>query len=124
MITDTIQAGISGTDGTRISGSSQEVGNTSILIDTTLPAASSNVSVSIAWTVANTQALFLLASQNCTILTNSTGSPANTINLVAGIPLIWRASAGYYANPFTTNVTVFYVSCTPATRLQCAILTS
>lgn len=124
MITDTFQVGVSGTDGTRISGSSQEVGGTQIVIDTSLPASSSNVSVSAAWTVANTQSILLLSSQNCTIKTNSSGSPANTINLIAGIPLIWRASAGYYANPFTVDVTSWFVSCTPATRLQAAILTS
>jgi hypothetical protein len=59
-----------------------------------------------------------------TIKTNSPTSPGNTINLVAGVPLIWDASAGYYPNPFTTNVTGFYVTCTAAALLQGSILTT
>lgn len=124
MITDTINSSVSGTDGARLSGSDVEAGNTQITIDQTIPASSTNLLVSCAWTVANTESIFIVASQNCTIKTNSSGSPANTINLVAGIPLIWGASAGYYTNLFTTNVTSWYLTTSAATRLQAAILTS
>jgi hypothetical protein len=116
--------GISGTDGTRESGSFTETGTTSINIATNLPASSTNVLVAAAWTVANTQAIFLLSTQNLTIKTNSPSSPANTINLIANVPLIWDASAGYYSNPFTTNVTAFYCTCSAAALLQGAILTT
>lgn len=123
-ITDTYTVGVSGSDSVRASGSSAETGTTRLSVDTNLAAASTNVSVAAAWTVANTQALFLLSTTNATIKTNSSGSPANTISLIAGIPLEWRASAGYYANPFTTNVTSWFVTCTSATRLQAIILTT
>jgi hypothetical protein len=116
--------GFVGTDGTRESGSFTETGTTSIDIATNLPASSTNVEVSISWTVANTQAIFLLSSSNMTIKTNSSSSPGDTIDLIAGIPLIWDASAGYYANLFTVNVTSFYCSCTAAALLQGAILTT
>jgi hypothetical protein len=124
MISDTINVSVSSTDGGRISGSSTETGTTHVSVDTNLPSASTNVLVAAAWTVANTQALFLVSSADCTIKTNSSGSPADTINLKAGIPLLWRASPGYYANPFGTNVTAWYVTCSQATRLQALILTT
>lgn len=124
MITDTINSNVSGTDGSRLSGTDVEVGNTQITIDQTIPAATTDGLVSCAWTVANTESLFIVASQNCTLETNSGSSPANTISLIAGIPLIWGKSAGYYANLFTTDVTAFYITCTSATRLQAQILTS
>jgi hypothetical protein len=123
-ITDTYSVGVSGSDSVRASGSSAETGTTRLAIDTNLAASSTNVLVAAAWTVANTQSIFLLSTTNCTIKTNSSGAPANTINLIAGIPLEWRASAGYYANPFTTNVTAWYVTSTAATRLQAIILTT
>ena len=116
--------GVSGTDGTRINGSFTETGTTSIDLSKNLSAGSSNVLVAAAWTVSNTQAIFLVSSSNMTIKTNSASSPGNTINLVAGVPLIWDASAGYYPNPFTVNVTGFYCTCTAASLLQGSILTT
>lgn len=82
------------------------------------PAGSTNVVFTLALTVANLTDVFLVATQNCTIKTNSTGSPSNTINLVAGIPFVWEVSAGYYACPFTVNVTTAFLTCTPATVLN------
>jgi hypothetical protein len=123
-ITNTYQVAMSSTDGTRVQGSSAETGTTQVVVNTQLPAASTNVSVACAFTVANVQGIILLANQNCTIKTNSSGSPANTINLIAGIPLIWLKSAGYFSNPFTVDVTSWFVTCTPATTLQAAILTT
>lgn len=46
------------------------------------------------------------------------GLPSDTIELVAGIPLVWGVSAGYSACPFSTNVTTAYLSCTAATTLK------
>jgi hypothetical protein len=124
MITDTLNFSITGTDGERVTGSDVEAGNARVGLDQTIPAGSTNLSVSMAWTVANTESIFIVASQNCTIKTNSSGSPANTINLVANIPLVWGKSAGYFSNPFTVDVTSWFVTCSAATRLQAAILTS
>ena len=116
--------GVTGTDGTRLQGSFTETGTTSIDIANNFAAGSTNVAFSIAWTVANTQAIFLLSTSNLTIKTNSSSSPANTINLVANVPLIWDASAGYYSNPFTTNVTEFFITCSAAALLQGGVLTT
>jgi hypothetical protein len=115
---------VSGTDGTRVTGAFTETGTTSINIAQNFPASSTNVLFSIAWTVANTQAILLLSTSNMTIKTNSSGSPANTINLIANVPLIWDASAGYFPNPFTSNVTSFYITCSAAAALQGAVLTT
>ncbi len=115
--------GVSGTNGIRVNGGFTETGTTSIDIAKNLSAGSTNVLVAAAWTVANTQAIFLVSSSNMTIKTNSSSSPGNTINLVAGVPLIWDASGGYYANPFTVNVTGFYCTCSAAGLLQGSILT-
>lgn len=123
-ITDTYSISVASSDSSRASGSSSETGTTRHTVDVNYPASSTNTLLSIAWTVANTQSLFLLSSSDATIKTNSSGSPANTISLKAGIPLIWRASAGYYSNPFTTDVTAWYITCTASTRLQAIILTT
>lgn len=52
--------------------------------------------------------LVFLSDQNLTIKTNSSGSPANTYALVAGIPFYWTVTSGV-ANPVTTVVTTAFV---------------
>lgn len=109
---------------TSLSGTWVEVGNSEIANNQQFPASTSNALVAITFTAANVQSFLFVASQNCTILTNSTSSPGDTINLKAGIPFQWGTSPGYFTNPFTVNVTAFYVSCTQACTLQYKILTS
>ncbi len=58
-----------------------------------------------------------------TITATTPGLPSNTIVLAPGIPLVWDVSAGYFSNPFTVDVTAWYVSSTFASRLQAKILT-
>jgi hypothetical protein len=73
--------------------------------------------------VANVKSFMLLATADMTIKTNSSSSPGNTINLKANLPLNWAASNGYFANPFTVDVTSLFVSCTASARLQAVVLT-
>ena len=122
-ITHKLQQSVKSSSGsTSLSGYDAETGNSEIGVDETFPAASTNATLTLALTVANLQAVFIVCSQNCTLKTNSTSSPGNTLNLVAGIPLAWGVSSGL-ANPFTSNVTVVYVTCSPACRVQMKILT-
>ncbi len=110
---------------TSLSGSDSETGNTELTFDVNLAASTTNQLQAMTFTYASLQSVVLLATQNCTIKTNSTGSPPTTINLIAGIPFVWNVSSGYFANPFSAaNVTAFYLSCTAACRLQARILTS
>jgi hypothetical protein len=60
-------------------------------------------------TVAALQFLEISADQNVTIKTNSSGSPQETINLIANKPLIFR-NGDYRAAIFAGNVTQFFLS--------------
>lgn len=124
MITDTLTVTVKGTDGQRVTSSSDESGTTRIAINTSIPASTSNQLVTIAWTAANAQSIYILSSQDCVLKTNSSGSPAQTVNLKAGIPLVWQASAAYYTNIFVTNITAWYITTTSATTVQAEILTT
>jgi hypothetical protein len=106
-----------------LTGYDSEAGNSEIIFDQTFSASTVNQSITLALTAADLQAVFLVSPQGCTIKTNSTGSPNNTITLEPNIPVIWGASNGLTC-PFTADVTVAYVSCTPAARLQMKILTN
>lgn len=110
--------------GSSLSGQCIEVGNLDQTINTQLPAGTTNQSFTLAITAANLQAIELVASQNCTIKANSTSTPAYTINLVAGRPLYWGKSDGYYSNPITADTTVWYLTSTAAVTLKGKVLTS
>lgn len=69
-----------------------------------------NVLVAFAQVAAKIQMLALQSNVDCTIKTNSSGSPANTFNLKAGILEIWSSSSGIFANPVTTDITSLFVT--------------
>jgi hypothetical protein len=110
--------------GTPLSGVQSEVGATEIAVDQQYGASLTDQALSVAFNIANLQSVFLLSDKGLKIETNSGSSPVNTINLKPGAPFVWDVSTGYYPNPFTANVTAFYVTTTVAARLQGKILTT
>lgn len=87
-------------------------------VSASIPASTLNKQLDIAWAQAKLQSLYILASQNCTLYINapSTGSPTDTIALIAGIPYVWLAQSGvkYPITGTSGAVTSAYVT-TPAT---------
>jgi hypothetical protein len=73
---------------------------------------------------ATIQALYMLATQPCTITTNNASSPTNTITLVAGQPLWWGRSQGYFANPINANTNAGFITCVASTILTVGVLTT
>lgn len=106
-----------------INGQATDTGNNFSTSTQTFPAASTNASMTMAFTKANLQSFYLVADQNCTVKTNSSGTPQDTITLVAGIPYVWSLSSGL-TNPFGGNVTTAFLTCTPATTVKMGILQS
>ena len=105
-----------------LSGAQEELGATEIKIDKNYAAGTSNELLSVAFTTAGLQSIFLLSDKNLTIETNDGTTPDDTIDLVAGTPFVWSKSPGYFPNPFGTDVTAFYVTCATAARLKGRIL--
>lgn len=91
---------------------------------TPFPAGSVNVSLTLAFPFATLQQIILLSDKGMTLKFNSTSTPTPTIVLQPGSPFEWNSSDGYFANLFTANITVVFVSCTPASRLSGFILAS
>jgi hypothetical protein len=87
----------------------------------TFAAGSADVLVTLPHTVANAIAQAIVADQDCTVKTNSSGSPAQTFALKANQPLIWMYGQVAASKIFTTNVTGFYVTCANETLLKIGI---
>lgn len=72
----------------------------------------STTQMNMALKVANVKAFAIVSDVNVTLKTNSSGSPANTLVLVAGIPYIWTIDS-YDTFKLTTDVTaLFFVNAT------------
>lgn len=97
-------------DGTVLSGTESVPADGSVTLDVTVAGSTTNESHALAITTAKLRSFFLISSQNVTIKTNSTGSPNNTWNLIAGVPFVWSADAAYFTNPVSANITTIYIT--------------
>ena len=79
--------------------------------DVALTAGASNVALAFAFTRANVKSLALYCTGDCTIKTNSSSSPQETITLTAGQPTV-AANLTAAEVLFSGNVTTFYLSST------------
>lgn len=81
-------------------------------LDITVPAATTNKQVNVALTRANLAAVVLYATGAVTIKTNSSGSPQETITLVAGEVVKWTSGqgSGLAGCPFSGNITALYIT--------------
>lgn len=72
----------------------------------TIAAGASNVQYIFPVDFSQLQFVFLKGSAAMTLKTNSSGSPTDTISLVAGSPKIWKTGDASGLNPFTADVTL------------------
>lgn len=125
LVTVSYQAGATTERGTSLSGGATESGSAVKDLNQAFAAGATDEAIAdFSFTTAGLQLIVLLADSDCTIETNSGSSPANTISLKAGRPLCWHKSDGYFACPFTANVTAGYLTSTAAVRLRAKILSA
>lgn len=65
---------------------------------------------------AKLQDIFVVSTGNC--LLQTWGAVNANTNLIAGIPLAWGVSPGYFANPFNGVVNSATITCNSATQLK------
>lgn len=90
-------------------------------IDEAIPSNQTDLLVAFAFTNAKLKAIIITADVNMTIKTNSSGSPQETLTILAGVPFMWSLTAssiGAAASPFAGNVTALYVTNTTAGTLR------
>lgn len=59
--------------------------------------------------IADLKSIFILATQDMTLKTNSSGAPPETLDLLAGKPYVWHEGS-YFANLLATDITKFFVT--------------
>lgn len=89
----------------------------SAFLDAEAFSAANDQAMAISFPYANIKAYWLIATAACTIETNSSSAPDDTISLAAGIPKLFVPGGSTAANAFTANVTNIYVSAAAAGTL-------
>ena len=84
-------------------GSVVKTANTEVEIGSTIATGNNDV-LTIVLDVSNVVAWWLLSDRNVTFTVNDDGTPDETYNLVAGVPLSWHSSDGT-VNPMATDWT-------------------
>lgn len=88
-------------------------------LDETIPGSTTDQLVDFDMDVSQMKGLFIVADQDCTIKTNSSGSPVNTITLLANVPFVWVAGDAALRDTggavITTDITKLYVTVGGAT---------
>jgi len=99
-------------DGISNIGGLESVSNDTVIsFDGSIAAPTTNGLISLAFTQANLKSLCLFCDRALTIKTNSSGSPQETITLVAGQALVWSLAHDLIATcPFSDDVTALYVT--------------
>lgn len=92
-----------------LSGTSQQTSEQTHNTDVTVAANTTDFGVDIAFNYADLKSFFMLSSTDLTLETNSGSSPGNTLTLKAGVPYVWQYG-GYGSNPFSVNVTRFFLT--------------
>ena len=94
-----------------------------IRLDEPIPDESTDLPVALALNVTQCKGYYFVADQDLTLETNSGSAPADTVNLLAGKPLVWHPDC-YLANKFGTNITALYVTNASGaeTRLKAEII--
>lgn len=68
-----------------------------------------DLEVACPFVIADTSAIYIRFSQEMTIKTNSDSAPDDSFTLPANHPLVWDDTM-VYDNPFTANVTKFFIT--------------
>lgn len=82
--------------------------------------ASATVEIAIAFAFAALKMFYVLSDVAGTLVTNSSGSPVDSIPIAAGQPFMWNSDSGE-TNPFGTNVTKFFFINGGATAGTCKV---
>jgi len=93
--------------GRNLSKTNAHTASQSISIEETVADSTTDFQVNVAIDVSTIKAIIINSTQNVTLETNSGGAPAETIALLANVPLMWDENS-YYANLLGTDIVALF----------------
>ncbi len=111
VFTHSITKGYKTDEGTVTSVVTSITGNAEEGLETTLAVGATNQLFTVAITKTQILSVCLFCSTSCTVKTNSSSTPQDTIAISAGGQVVYEgAGAAGPANPFSGNITALYVT--------------
>jgi|GEM_PF-2354798 len=111
VFTHSITKGYKSDEGSITSVVSSITGDAEVGVESTLAVGATNTHFAIAVTKTQILAMVLYCSTSCTVKTNSSSSPQDTIAIAAGAQIVYEGSGASGAViPFASDVTGFYVT--------------
>ena len=111
VFTHSILKGYKTDEGTTTSVTSSLTGDAEVGVEATLANGDTNRLFTIAVTKSQILMMCLSCTTSCTVKTNSSSTPQDTISIPAGGQIVYEgAGASGAAIPFSGNVTAFYVT--------------
>jgi hypothetical protein len=111
VFTHAITKGYKTDEGTTTSVVAAITGDAEIGVETTLAVGDTNRLFTVAVTKSQILAMCLYCSTSCTVKTNSSSTPQDTIAIAAGAQIIYEGAGAQGAViPFSGNVTALYVT--------------
>ena len=84
-------------------------GDVEAAVSQDIDASAVNIEILVALDVSKLQSVVIKSSQDCTVKTNSSGSPDDTLTLVANVPYVWTINS-YDASLITADVSKIFVT--------------
>ena len=107
--------------GAMIGGDAEQEINADVEVVTpgiTVPASSTDYEIDVTMTFANAKAYAIVANKDCTVKTNSTSSPAETLTLKANQALVWCENDPAASHFLSVTLTKIYVTTTDETVIK------
>lgn len=92
-----------------VNAQQQVQGDVEVAISQVIAPSAADFEILVAVDVSQLKAIVLVASNNCTVETNNSGTPTNTINLLAGKPYIW-STGDYNTCLITADVSKIFLT--------------
>jgi hypothetical protein len=109
MFTHSINTSYGTDEGNAVTASRQYTGTTELGFDYSIPPATVNQEVDIAWIKSNVHALLIYSDHALTVKTNDATTPIDTLSLSAGQAIVW-ANDHVEPNPVGHDVTKLFLS--------------
>lgn len=116
-VSNTMNYGWSGSGGASVTGSDTPSANT-LYVENFTATANATTHIVNPFVYTALQSAYILSTHDLTLKTNSSGSPAQTFVIKAGVPFAWSVNSGI-TNPFSVTVTsTYWVNASPDTDAQ------
>ena len=96
-------------------------GDSQLTIQQDVPASTTDQEILAAIDISLAKMVMIMSSQDVTIKTNNSATPADTLAMTANVPRVWR-SGDYNAIFLTADVTKFYITNATASTATVQIL--